>query len=190
MTAQAENEPDAPREPTGAELFFAPGTELPIDILHVKSRREKVVEKALSVFGIPHYLPLYRKKKRYLKGTAVHCLPLFVGYIFCRRNDRRVEDLFNFSRHVAGVIRVAQFDQGPLLEQLLAIRRILDTKATVQPYEHLVPGRLVRVKRGQLKGLQGVIVRQKSACMFVVNVRILGRSASAEMDPVDLVAEG
>lgn len=178
-----------PPEETGEEGFFALPAGAPLDVLHVKTRREKVVEKALRAASLPHYLPLYRRLKRYRKGSAVHLLPLFGGYLFLLRDDARREALFPVSHHVISRLAVPEPDLGQLRTELDAVRALILAKGTVQPYEHLVPGRPVRVLRGPLKDCQGVVMREKGACRFIINVQFLGRSVSTEIDPVNLVAE-
>ena len=59
---------------------------------------------------------------------------------------------------------------------------MLQSSLPVQPYPFLESGRRVRIDRGPLAGLEGVVVEVKKQFRIVVSVTLLQRSVSTEID--------
>jgi hypothetical protein len=52
----------------------------------------------------------------------------------------------------------------------------------LEPHPLLKIGERVRIKRGPLAALQGLLVRQKNVYRLVISVEMLGRAAAVEVD--------
>ena len=70
------------------------------------------------------------------------------------------------------------------------MREICVTKLPCDPYPYLTEGREVRVIRGPLAGLSGILIRKKSKHRLVVSIDLLRQSVAVEIDaesaiPVD-----
>ncbi len=57
------------------------------------------------------------------------------------------------------------------------------SKLPLAPWPHLQPGDRVAVERGPLRGVEGVLLREKNSLCLIVGVEILQRSIAVELDP-------
>lgn len=154
-------------------------------VAHTKSRQEKALCRELELGGVTHYLPLYNElrahgnRRRWVRAT------LFPGYVFVR-GDGEIGSLLRRTDRVAGVIEVP--DQAGLVRELTQIRIAIDAGARFNPYTYLKEGHPARVKRGPLKGVEGMIDRMGSPTRLVLVVETLGRATSVEVNPSDVEA--
>src|SRR5205823_2697493 len=56
----------------------------------------------------------------------------------------------------------------------------------VEPHPFLKVGERVRVTRGTLEGLEGLLIRRKGACRLVLSVEMLAQSVAVEIDGADV----
>ena len=112
-------------------------------------------------------------------------LPLFPGYVFVRLLLReRLKVL-----QVPGVARLISFNGQPAVlpdTEVEALRAGLATRLRAEPHPYLTVGRRVRVKRGPLAGVEGILIRKKNACRVVLSLDLIMQSASVEVDASDL----
>ena len=135
----------------------------------------------LSAKGFEVFLPLYESIRRWKDRTKVLSLPLFPCYVFVRGGiNRRLQVvstpgvhmiLFN-GEHVA-IIPDDQID---------AIRMAVESPIRVEPHPFLKCGERVRVTRGPLEGVEGVLVRKKNLYRLVLSVEMLAQAVSVEID--------
>jgi hypothetical protein len=67
-----------------------------------------------------------------------------------------------------------------------AIQRMLNGPNHAEPHPYLKCGERVRVKRGSLEGIEGILVRKKNLYRLVISVELLARSVAVEIDAADL----
>jgi transcription antitermination factor NusG len=151
---------------------------------YTRFRYEKRVAEILEYWRVEHYLPLYEAVHRWKDRKARLQLPLFPSYVFVRLDLR---DRMNVLT-VPGVIRlVGHPHPAPLSgREVEAIRDYLSHSLPVEPYAYLTSGRLVRIKAGPLAGLEGIILRRKSACRVVINLDPIRRAMVVELPASDL----
>jgi transcription antitermination factor NusG len=77
-------------------------------------------------------------------------------------------------------------DASALLDDLRAIKRLVDTNQPLTPEARLETGHPVRVRSGALRGLEGTIIKRRGADRLLVAVRFLNQGASIELEDVDL----
>jgi transcription antitermination factor NusG len=70
--------------------------------------------------------------------------------------------------------------------EIQAIRKTVEGPSRVEPHPFLKCGEWVRVKRGTLEGLEGVLVRKKNLCRLVLSVNMLAQSVGVEIDASDV----
>lgn len=134
-----------------------------------------------------HFLPLYASVRRWKDRRVELDLPLFPGYVFVRMalGDRlRVQQ-------VPGVARLVVFDgmPAPLPEQEIdALRASLATGVRAEPHPFLRAGQRVRVKRGVLAGMEGVLLRRKGSLRLVISIELIQRSVAVDADEADVEA--
>jgi len=148
-------------------------------VAHTRSRNEKALAYDLMSKEINYFLPMTLRVRRRKGRTIRSLLPLFSGYLFfCGGENTRIEALK--TNRVANVIKVA--DQGKLLHELLQIERALRAGAPLVPHRYIKTGQHCRVIGGALTGLEGIVVRTKAGTRLVLQVDILGRATSVEID--------
>jgi len=148
-------------------------------VLHCKPRQEQCVADHLDAVGVSHYLPRIKQVRFYGKRKVKRELPLFPGYLFL--NGRR-EDAYSVDR-ARGIVQVLDApDQDTIDWELQNIRFALDHDAPLIACARLKVGTRVAVRAGPFKGMQGLVEANKAADRIVLQVSMLGRAMSVEID--------
>jgi transcriptional antiterminator RfaH len=166
-------------------LFDLPTADAPWEIAHLRSRQEKTVARVLLDGGKPFYLPQIVHTTKRAGRTFVSHLPLFPGYIFLRQVDGLRQTLWRTSG-VASMIKVS--DQAQLHAELLQIRQLQASGASLLPREELAPGDPVRITEGAFSGYTGIVVEERKSLRLIVMVSILRRSVTVEF-PREVLAQ-
>jgi transcription antitermination factor NusG len=150
--------------------------------LHTRHQHEGTVAQILTSKGVEVFLPTYRTVHRWKDRKKQLELPLFPGYLFFTyQSERRIQVLSTPGVHTiltTGVNKPAEIPH----EEILAIRRAVESPLRVEPHRYLKGGDVVRIKSGPLEGLEGVVSRSKDAFRVVLSVEMLGKSAAVEVD--------
>jgi len=149
-------------------------------VVHTKARHEKVLSWELEILGIGYFLPLVRVQRRYGGRSTFVRIPLFPGYLFLCGGLNEREAVLR-SHRAANVIKVA--DQESLKGSLRQIYRTITSDVPVDLYPGIRVGRMCRIIRGALMGLEGIVINRRSVCRVSIAVPILGQSAEVEVDP-------
>jgi transcription antitermination factor NusG len=153
---------------------------------YTSANHEKRVADQLRVRSVENFLPLYESMRQWKDRRVKLELPLFPGYVFVRLllGDRlRV-------LQIPGLARLVGFNGRPAAlpdEEIEGLKKGLASGMRVEPHPFLTVGRRVRVVKGPLAGLQGILVRRRKQARFVVSVELIMRSVAAEIDEGDLV---
>jgi transcriptional antiterminator NusG len=150
--------------------------------IKVKSRHEKLVSEALKNKGYEQYLPLYAHRSQSGKRTPeTHYLPLFPSYVFCRFNPRyRVPILTT-----RGVIQIVSYGPEPAeidAEDIESIRAVTYSGVEISPCPYIAAGDEVTIRGGPLDGVDGLMVKHKSAGRVIISIHMIQRSVSVEVD--------
>ena len=84
------------------------------------------------------------------------------------------------NKRLANIIAVT--DQKRLEWELSNIRRALDANVPLDPYPYLKKGIRAEVRSGALRGMQGIIESRTKLSRLILQVDMLGRAMSVEMD--------
>lgn len=153
-------------------------------VLYTLARREKDLMRKLEAAEVPFYAPLIARRLRSPGGrTRTSYVPLFPGYVFCRADEEQRRTALA-TNCVARWISAG--DERMLVDDLRAIKRLVDTEQPLTPEARLEPGQPVRVRSGPLTGIEGVVVKRRGTERLVVAVRFLNQGASIELEDVDL----
>ena len=154
--------------------------------LYTRHQHEKAVADMLAAKGLEIFLPLYQSQRRWKDRRMMLSLPLFPCYLFVRGGgpDRRSQVVTTPGVHmiISRGEEAAEIPEG----EIQAIRRSLEGRFRVEPHPFLKCGQRVRVKRGSLEGLEGILVRKKNQCRLVLNVNMLAQSVGVEIDASDV----
>jgi transcription termination/antitermination protein NusG len=155
--------------------------------VHTRSNFEKRTADELQARGVSSYLPAYLEIHQWKDRKQKVSRPLFPGYVFGQFSDypeARLQVL-----KTVGVVRILGFNGEiePISErEIEAVRRILDARVPCFAHPLLSEGRRVRVIRGALAGLEGILARIKNQSRLVVSVPLLNQSVAAEMNASDV----
>jgi transcription antitermination factor NusG len=106
-------------------------------------------------------------------------LPLFPGYLFLRGTIEQAY-IADRTQRVVRLIRVN--DQRQLRAELDNIRLALGGGRSLDPYPYLRAGIRVQVIGGPLKGLEGLIEDKPRPDRLILQIDLLGRAVSMEID--------
>jgi transcription termination/antitermination protein NusG len=153
--------------------------------LSVKHQHEKSVRDFLQTLEVEALLPFYRSSRQWSDRTKELDLPLFPGYVFARfPYESRLPIL-----RIPSVTSIVGFGGTPAPvapEEIAALRLALDSKLPLRPWPLLKTGDRVRIERGPLKGVEGILLKEKDCCRLVIGVELLQRSVAVEVSP-DLI---
>ncbi len=154
--------------------------------VYTRHQHERSIEEMLLAKGFEVFLPLYESTRLWKDRRKVLSLPLFPCYVFVRGGlDRRLQVLttpgvYMILSHGEHVAMIPQ-------DEIEAIRRTIDGPFRVEPHPFLKCGERVRVVRGSLEGVEGVLMRKKNLYRLVLSVEMLAQAVSVEIDAADVV---
>jgi transcription antitermination factor NusG len=149
--------------------------------LRTRSNHEAVAARALESKGYEPYLPTYRRRRRWSDRVVESEQPLFPGYVFCRFDAKQRLPIIT----ATGIVSIVGFGNGPAVianSEIEAVQILLRSGAAAQTCAFIREGQHVRINRGALEGLQGILLRNKNEWRVVISVTMLQRSLSIEVD--------
>lgn len=148
-------------------------TNKPWFALRTKSNREYMTAGSLLGRGYETFLPLERPAPGITHVPAAH-RPLFPGYVFCRFDiENKLPVLQN-----PGVVHIVSIGKAPAPiqdEEILSLRIAIESRFRLEKCATFVPGNLVKLTEGPLKGAQGTVLGN-SHDLLVVSITLLQRS--------------
>jgi transcription antitermination factor NusG len=153
--------------------------------LYTRHQHEKTVAEMLATKGFDVFLPLYESTRRWKDRTKVLSLPLFPCYVFVLGGlDRKLQVVTTPGIHMILYRgdRVATIPQ----QEIDAIQRAVDGAYRVEPHPFLKCGMRVRVVRGALEGVEGILLRKKNLYRLILSVDMLAQSVAVEVHASDV----
>jgi len=153
--------------------------------LYTRHQHEKTVATMLSAKGFEVFLPLYESTRRWKDRSKMITLPLFPCYVFLLGGvNRRLQVVTTPGVHMILLCgeRVAVIPEA----EIQAIRRAVEGPFHVEPHPFLKCGERVRVTRGSLEGVEGILVRKKNLYRLVLSVDMMAQSVAMEIDASDV----
>jgi len=153
--------------------------------VYTKHQHERKSADLLARKGIEVYLPLYRCVRQWQDRKKKLVLPLFPGYVFFRSTlSDRTEIL-----GTPGVffIVTSAGRACPIPDQdIHSLQTMTNSQAVIEPHPFLHSGDLVRIRRGPLAGVRGILTRLKNQDRLVLCVELLRKAVSVEVDVWDV----
>jgi transcription antitermination factor NusG len=154
---------------------------LPWYALSVKTRYEKIVAKFLENRGYESFLPLYKSRRCWSDRIKELEMPLFPGYLFCRF------DIFNRLPVlvIPGVLNIVGGTKLPSpidLAEITALQTAVQAGLSREPWPFLQVGDRVKIERGALAGVEGILLQIKGRHRLVLSVTLLQRSVAVDID--------
>lgn len=148
--------------------------------IRVRPRSEKIVATTLREKGYDEFVPFYRKRSRWSDRIKTVEVPLFPGYVFCHSDVGGKPPLI----YTPNVIGLLSFGGTPAVlsnDEIDLVKRVIHSGANAEPWPYLREGERVRIQKGALEGIEGIIVRAKSDWRLVLSVDALCRSVAVEI---------
>lgn len=168
-----------PSEPTASE------PDLHWYALYCRSHCEQLVYDQLAVKGFGVFLPKMEVWSR--RGGVQHriAVPMFPSYLFLHH----AMDKLSFIEvcKARGLVRILgeRWDRLSIVPdaEIEAIKRVLGARLPVLPHPYLREGQRVRITRGPLAGVEGILVQTvPSKGLLVLSIDLLRRSIAVEVD--------
>jgi transcription antitermination factor NusG len=136
------------------------------------------------------YFPSFEEVHQWKDRKRVVKMAAFPGYVFARFADgySRVHIL-----QARGAVRIVGHGGGiePIPDRDIdSVRLLLGHKGRCFSNPFLREGTWVRVRRGPLKNLEGLLIRFKNSCRIVVSIELVSQSVAAEIDTSDVEVVG
>jgi transcription antitermination factor NusG len=152
--------------------------------VYTKSRHEKSVTSRLQEKQIEVFLPLRNVLRRWKDRRKEVAMPLFNSYVFVRMPySKRLSVL-----QTPGVVQILSEGSKPVPipeEQISSIQKLVESGLTYDPYPYLKEGTYVRVIRGPLQGVEGLLLEKRKKHVLVLSVDLIQQSAALQVDISD-----
>jgi transcription antitermination factor NusG len=156
--------------------------------IHVRSRHEFKVSDRLANAGIDTFLPVVERLNKWKDRRRLVNFPLFPGYLFV--HIRKIYDTMLAILKTPGVVRFIGIIPGepePVPDdQIISLKKLIESKESLDPYPYLKEGQGVRIKRGPLAGVEGILTEKAGQHILVLSVDILRQGVSLKIDASDV----
>ena len=154
--------------------------------LWTNSHCEQLVHDQLVAKGFDPFLPRVGVWSRRGGERRVVSAPLFPGYLFLRQAAMTKIDYIEICK-ARGLVQIlgARWDRLEIVPdaEMNSIRTVVNARVPAMPHVYLHDGERVRIMRGPLTGVEGLLVRTKpNKGLVVLRVALLRRSVAVEVD--------
>ncbi len=156
--------------------------------VHVRSKCEFKVYDLLSKKGVDVFLATIEKLHRWKDRKKLLKFPLFPGYLFVHIYTTHEEMLSVLKTY--GVVKflgvtLNKPDSIPE-EQIITLKKFVENKEAIDPYPYLKKGQRVRIKKGPLTGVEGILGEREGYHILIVLVDILQQGVAVKIDSSDV----
>ena len=152
---------------------------------YTRANHERTAADHLAQRSIAHFVPTYESVRVWKDRKKRLDLPLFPGYVFVRVPlEEKLRVLV-----VPGIVRLVGFDGRPLPvpdDEIATLRTVVEHKLKAEPHPYLIAGRKVRIVRGALEGMEGILIRKKGRLRVIVSITLIRQSAMIEVNAHDV----
>ncbi len=186
-----ETEADQPPGQAEAVVQWVDATGSKWYALYTRSHCEQLVCDQLRAKGFEMFLPkidVWSSRGGLRRRIPA---PMFPGYLFLHH----VMDKASYLevRQVRSLVRILgeRWDRLSVVPEaeIDAIQQVLHARVPALPHPYLREGQRVRIRRGPLAGVEGILVQTKpTKGLLVLSVELLQRSVAVEVDCTLVVA--
>ena len=154
-------------------------------VLWSRSHCEQLVYDQLVAKGFRPFLPTIDVWSRRGGVRRVCRVPMFPGYVFLHHALDKWSDVE--VRKARGVVAILgdRWDQRAVVpdQEIEGIQKLVRVGLPVRPHPFLQVGQRVRISRGPMADVEGILVRTKpNKGLLVLSVDLLSRSVAVEVD--------
>jgi transcription termination/antitermination protein NusG len=152
--------------------------------LYTRSHCEQLVCDQLGAKGFQILLPRIEVWSQRAGKRHLISVPMFPGYLFLRHALDK--ESYICVRQARGVIRILgeRWDRLSVIPdvEIEAIRSVIHASIPVMPHPYLRQGQRVRITRGPLRGVEGILIQSKpTKGVLILSVDLLQRSVAVEV---------
>ena len=152
-------------------------------VCHTKPRCEKKLARLLVAEQFEHCLPLVPSIRHYPGQVKRFTRPLFPGYVFAQIDLERKNRIYQQDL----LVRALVVDDVPtFLQQLADVKAIVASGLEASLHPLLRKGAYVRIVRGPLKGVEGMIQNPTHPKGVVVSMDVLQQGVLVRVPLEDL----
>ena len=163
------------------DLAAAAPAAAPWFAVRVRAHAETIADAGLRAKHFETFLPTYKECRFYSDRIKKIDAPLFAGYVFCRL-DPEVPLPVLTTQGVSYIVSAGRKPCPIENSEIAALQRAASSGCTAKPWPYLHEGQRVRVQRGAMTGVEGILLREKGAEVLILSVNLLQRSVSIEID--------
>lgn len=156
--------------------------------VHTRSRHEFQVYERLRQKGTEAFLPAVERLRKWKDRKKMIAFPLFPGYLFVHI-AKDSQSMLNVLK-VKGVVRLIctiPGDPAPIPdEQIISLQKLVENKEALDPYPYLNEGQRVRIAKGPLHGVEGILVEKLDKHILVLSVDVLRQGVALTIDASDV----
>jgi transcription antitermination factor NusG len=154
-------------------------------VLWTRSNCEQLVHDQLVTKGFQPFLPTVDVWSRRAGARRRVRQPMFTGYLFLYDVLDKYRDVE--VRKARGLVSILGegWDRRAVVpsREVEAIRRVVSARLPVRPHPYLKAGQRVRITRGPMTDVEGVLLRiNDNKGVVVLSVDLLQRSVAVEID--------
>ncbi|MGH9613823.1 MAG: transcription termination/antitermination protein NusG [Bryobacteraceae bacterium] len=149
--------------------------------VQVRSPLEQWLSVTLREKGYEEYLPTYRSRRTWSDRVKEIDQPLFPRYLFCRFDPMYRLPILK-TPNVQGIVSIGRAPIAIPDHEIEAVRRMVSEGKVAGPWPYLREGQHVRIRKGPLTGVEGILTEFKNRYRLVVSIELLQRSVAAEVD--------
>lgn len=157
-------------------------------VIYVKSRHEFQVHKTLIVKGIDAFLPTVERLRKWKDRKKIIAFPLFPGYLFINIPESSHAMLTVLK--TKGIVKLLGSVPGkpdPIPDiQIASLRTLIENKEALDPYPYFHEGQHVRIKKGPLAGVEGILTEKLGKHIFVLSVDVLRQGVALTISASDV----
>lgn len=156
--------------------------------VHVRSRHEFQVHDRLALKGIESFLPVVERQRKWKDRKKLIAFPLFPGYLFVHTTPES-QNLLSVLK-VKGVVRMLCTLPGkpdPIPDdQIISLKKLVENKEALDPYPYLSEGQRVRIIKGPLSDVEGILVEKLDKHVLVLSVDVLKQGVALTINAGDV----
>lgn len=156
--------------------------------VHTKARHEFLVADRLTGGGIAVLLPSVVMNRKWKDRNKRIRFPLFSGYLFVHLDQHHSSRLAVLkTKGVVRILGTVPGDPEPVPdEQIEGLKKIIESELPFDPHPYLREGQRVRIRRGPLAGVEGILEKKTDRSVLVLSIDIIQQSTSVVIDAADV----
>ena len=156
--------------------------------IHVRSRHEFQIFDRLKLKGIEAFLPTVEKLRNWKDRKKLVTFPLFPGYLFVRitGDARNMLEVLKIKGVVNMICTLPGEPTSIPDEQIAVLQKLIENSEDLDPYPYLTEGQNVRIIKGPMAGIEGILIEKLDKHFLVLSVDVLRQGVALTINAADV----